>query len=208
MSQREWVLDIHGSSVVLLGIINGLTREIEIVKQSMDRHRPQALGVCVPAEHIESIRKWNRDETGTPDYTEFDALYLREMSKYGEIKLPSPSISYAIAVSDASGLPLYPLDINDDEYSELYMKHVSPVSLFISSLLKRSSRKKQIGGTVEEAVCAIDRLEMRPRSLATVEKEREKHIAASIRERSRDHSPFLAVIGYERVLGVLETLNG
>ncbi len=208
MSQREWLLNIRGSGVVVLGVINGLASEIEIVKETLDKHRPNALGICLSAGEVESIRSWNRDGSGTLDYTEFDALYVREMSKYGEIKMPSPTSSYAIAVSEAAGIPLYPLDIDDDEYSELYLKHVSPLSLFIGSLLKGRRRKKRVGGTVEEAACAIDRLEMRPKSLAIVEKEREKRIADAIKKYSSVHSPFLAVIGYERVQGVLESLKG
>ncbi len=207
MSQREWLLDIRGSNVVVLGIVNGLVSEIDIVKKALDLHRPRALGVCLSAEEIGAMREWSRDGTGAPDYTEADALYVREMSKYGEIRMPSPAVLYAITVSDETGIPVYPLDIDDNEYSELYLKHVSPVSLFLGSLFRKSGRRSHVGGTVEEAVCALDRLEMRPKSLAFVEKERERSIAANIRERSPDHSPFMALVTYERVKGVLESLN-
>ncbi len=207
MSQREWLLEIRGSSVVILGVINGLVSEIEIVKEALERHKPGALGVALSASEVDGVRIWNRDSSAKPDYTEFDAFYTREMSKYGEIKLPSPPFSYTIGVSDAAGIPLSPLDIDDDEYSELYLKNVSPVSLFFSSLLNRRSRKKSVGGTVEEAVCTIDRLAMRPKGLAAVERERERHIAENIRSQCKEYSPFFAVIAYERAGGVLHFLN-
>jgi hypothetical protein len=207
MSQREWLPEIRGSNIVILGVINGLVSEIEIVKEALEKHKPQALGVALSGSEVEGVRIWNRDSSAKPEYTEFDAFYTREMSKYGEIKLPSPSFSYTVAVSDATGIPLYPLDIDDDEYSELYLRNVSPVSLFFSSLLNGRSRKKSVGGTVEEAVCTIDRLAMRPKGLAAVEREREKHIAENIRSHSKDYSPFFAVVAYERVGGVLHFLN-
>jgi hypothetical protein len=208
MAEREWILDRPHFRLILVGVISGLTSEVEIVRSAVERHRPSALGLTITGEEIDGIRKWNEEEnTELPPYSDFDRYYIREMSRFGDVRLPSPSLAFLIEFAGKARLPVYPLDMDEDEYSEIFLKHVSPASLFFSSLLRSRRRRKILKGNAEEVACEIDRMSMHPKGVETVELERDRHISRRILTLAGENTPFMAIINYERLSRILAFLN-
>ena len=206
MAEREQTAEVGRRRIVTLAVINGLVSEIELVRSALDRHRPEAVGIQATAVQIESMRKWNASEEQETEFSDFDILYIREMSKFGDIHFPSPAKLFALTAADATGIAAVTLDIEDDAYSDLYMKHVSPYRLFVDSFSRRRRMKKSFEGSAEEVVLRLDEVAMHPRGMEKVEREREKRIGEQILSLSAPFSVFLAVIDYERAEGVRKTM--
>ncbi len=208
MADREWLFDLEGHTVILVAAINGLVSEVSKVKAALEKYRPDGMGISVTGGQLDRLREWNGSgEPVQPEYTEFDLFYIREMSKFGEVVLPSPAQLYPVAFADAAGIDVVALDMNDDEYTELYMEHVSASSLFIDSIFRRGRMRRSFEGTPEEVVLKIDSVGRHPRGVAMLDAEREKHIAGEILRKAAEYSVFMAVVDYERADGVRRELE-
>jgi len=205
MPERERILDASGSRVVVLAVVNGLLAETERVRNAFDRHRPEAVGVAVNAAELEGLRRWNAGEKQEIEMSEFDMLYMKELSRFGEVLLPSPALLYSVALADTVSIPIYPLDMESESYSELYLRFISPTSLFFSSLFRRRKRK-EIGGTLEEVVLELDRLAQRPSGMKLLDRERERHVASVIARSASEGRNMLAVVEFERSEGIVREL--
>lgn len=203
MAEREWFFDIHGCKVVLLATINGLTSEIEIIRTALEKHTPDEIGLSVTSAQLANLRKWNgKEEQEEPDYSDFDLFYIREMSKFGDVLLPSPSHLYTVAAADAAGIGIVALDMDDELYTGLYVSLVTPSSLFLDSISRKRRMRKRLDGTPEEVVLKLDDIAKHPRGIVEVDRKREKHMASEIRRRAMEGETFLAVVDYERSAGV------
>lgn len=200
MMDREWLFEKEGHKVVVLAVINGLTSEVDIIKDALEKYRPDAIGVPMTSAQVENLRKWNPEEEA--EYSDFDLLYIREMSRFGKVVLPSPSHLFPIAAADASKTQLVPLDMDDEAYAELYMQHVKPTSLFFDSILRRRRMKKSLEGDAEDVVMQLDRIGKHPQGMAIIEERREVHMAENILQNASIHRVFLALVDYERAAGI------
>ena len=208
MAQRELVLDRSQVRLILVGVISGLTSEVEIVRSAVERYRPSAIGLSITGEEIEGIRKWNGNENAElPPYSDFDRFYIREMSRFGEVRLPSPPLAFLIEFAGKARLPVFPLDMGEEEYSATYLKYVSPASLFFSSLFRSRRRRRNLRGTAEEVACEIDRISMHPKGVEIVELERDRYISRKILSLAMENTPFMAIINYERLSRILSFLK-
>lgn len=206
MTGREWLFETEGHRVVILAVINGLTSEIDMIKEALEKYRPDAIGVPLTAAQVENLRHWNSDEQQA-DYSDFDLLYIREMSRFGKVVLPSPSHLYPIAAADASGTEVVALDMDDEMYAELYMEHVKPTSLFFDSIFRKRRMRKSIEGSVEEVVMKLDDIGKHPEGMAVIEERRERHMAESIVENASSHGTFLALVDFERAEGIRKQIE-
>ncbi len=208
MVEREWSFVIGDHTVVLVAAICGLASEVELIRGAMDRCRPRAAGISVTTAQIENLRKWNAsEEQPEPDYSDFDIFYMREMSRFGDVVLPSPSHLFTVAAGDATGMDVVGLDMDDDDYTDLYMANVTPVSLFFDSIFRKRRLRKHFEGSAEEVVLRLDEAGRHPEGIARIEAEREKHMAGRILECASSYGRFLAVVDYERAEGVRRRLG-
>lgn len=201
MTGREWLFETEGHRVVVLAVINGLTSEIDTIREALEKYRPDAIGVPMTSAQVENLRKWNPEEQQA-EYSDFDLLYIREMSRFGKVVLPSPSHLYPIAAADASNTEIVALDMDDEMYAELYMEHVRPSSLFFDSILKKRRMKKSMEGSAEEVVMQLDDIGKHPKGMAVIEERREEHMAESIVRNASRFGTFLALVDFERAAGI------
>ena len=201
MTGREWLFETEGHRVVVLAVINGLTSEIDTIKEALERYRPDAIGVPVTAAQVENLRHWNPDEQQA-DYSDFDLLYIREMSRFGKVVLPSPSHLYPVAAADASKIEIVALDMDDEKYAELYMENVKPTSLFFDSILRKRWMRKSIEGNVDDVVLQLDAIGKHPDGMGVIEEKPDRHMAQGKLETASRHGTFLALVDFERAAGI------
>ena len=208
MAEREWLLNINGRNVVIVAVINGLKSEIAIVREAVEKHSPDLIGISATEKQVEYLRKWNSsEEVDQPEYSDFDLLYAREMSKFGDVVLPSPAQLFAVDVADGVGIEIAALEMSDRDYAELYMKFVKPHSLFIDSIFRRRRLRKVFDGTAEEVVLKLDSAGRHPKGVELLDSERERHIAAEIARISEGHRLLLALVDYERSAGIRKAME-
>lgn len=202
--KREWISEGRSKSVVL-GTIQGLTSEVTLIADAINRHRPSALGITATASEISGMMQWNGEE---PDeLSEFDIFYMKQLSRFGEVRMPSPSNLFAIQFSKKSGIPVHPLDMDEETYTERYMKYISPYSLFLDAIVRGRRYRRKIEGSPEEVVIRMDRLAQHPAGIGRLDREREETMAKNIIKHTGNYSSFLAIVSLERLDGVLEALR-
>lgn len=207
MADREWLFNINSRNVVIVAVINGLKSEIAVVSRAVENHRPDIIGISATQKQVDYLRKWNISEVDQPEYSDFDLLYAREMSRFGEVVLPSPAQLFAVEVADRAGIEIAALEMSDEDYAELYMKFVKPSSLFIDSIFRRRRMRKTFEGTAEEVVLKLDSAAKHPKGVEMLDSEREMHIAAEIVKRSEGHRLMLALVDYERAAGIRNAIG-
>jgi hypothetical protein len=137
-----------------------------------------------------------------------EQIYKIYMEHFGEVRLPTPAYLKAIELSDASHVPLLPLDLNDEEFTDLYCKRIRGLDMVRESFYTRSiKRRKYRIGSAEEFALDWDRKVNRAKGFRQLERDREEHMALTLRNMASKHHRILALVEYERSAGVERSLQ-
>lgn len=137
-----------------------------------------------------------------------EKIYAREMSRFGEVQVPPPSLVEACRISLKDKIPLVPLDMDDGSFSKQYTELIGGTTLVRQSLrLKRINRRKFRSDTPEGLAIEWDRSINRFRGFRRLEEKREENMASGIRSVCNGHSRVLAVLEYERMSGIISHLT-
>ncbi len=135
------------------------------------------------------------------------ARLLELLAPFGATRLPSPDLEVAWQAASAAGVRVVALDLSDDAHAAFYARSVSLFGLV--------GRQRAQGRALQRPIPAQDAYELAikwdaivngPRSLARVEAERERHMAARLREEAATVKRLLAVVPVARLAGVLANL--
>ncbi|MDS0257237.1 hypothetical protein ApAK_06065 [Thermoplasmatales archaeon AK] len=92
------------------------------------------------AEQVSGLSEFIR-EPFEMNLSDYEIIYGVRLSKYGEVMTPPPMYIEAVKYADEKGIPVIGLDMNENEFSELYQKNVG-----VLSLVRHSIRKKRLLG--------------------------------------------------------------
>ena len=197
--------DIH-----VLQVVKGLVSETKRVQDAFETVRPDKVAISLSKEELEGLR--NMPDDYEPELSRYEELYAKGLSKFGEVAAPPPCYVATIELADHWKLPLVPVDLDEEAYTELYCAAVPGTTLFRHStrtwLLKRKNFK---GNTPEEFVKAWDKAVNRLQGFETIEAKRTESIAKGILKAAAGSRILLAVVEVERadeVCGLLETESG
>ncbi|MEM3852177.1 MAG: hypothetical protein QXP70_04175 [Methanomassiliicoccales archaeon] len=200
--RREWVFD-RGNTIIF-GTVSGLATEVDRIREAINRYNPDVFALGIGEDEIAALRRWNGEEA---EYSDYDIFYVRELSRFGQVSLPSPSYLYVIKVAERTGKPLHGIDLGEEEYTELYMKYVSPSSLFIDAIFRKRRYRRSLQGELEEVVMQLDRIAQHPNGIARLDQERERHMARGIKTLAERENKVLAVVNLERFPGVIREIE-
>ena len=199
--------DAEGSEIHILPVIRGLTDEVGTVSRAFDEVRPDAVAVSISTEELDGLR--NLPEDFEPVLSRYDEIYVKGLSRYGEVAAPPPCYLAALELADEKGLRVFPIDIDEASYTELYCASVSGSTLFRHStrtwLLKRRSFAAD---SAEDYVRKLDRAFNNMSGFKSVERERSRWMARELLRLSKKAERLLAAIEFERaedVFGLLES---
>ncbi len=205
MIERE-EFTIGGARVELLPVIKGLKSEVGTVKDAFDRVRPDKVAISLSKEEVHGLR--NIPEDFEPLLTRYDEIYADGLSKFGEVASPPPCYVAAVEIADHEGIPLVPVDIDENSYTELYCSAVSGAMLFMHStrtwLLKRRHFK---ASDAQEFVLAWDRAVNSLEGFRIIEGKRTESIAKGISQAADGCERLLAVVELERFKQVVARLK-
>jgi hypothetical protein len=131
--------------------------------------------------------------------------YSRKLASFGDVELPPPSFLEAVRAADRDGVPVMPIDLNDDEYTQVFVDHVTYWQLVKHSRRVRSVRRLKVGCPTELAR-EWDRRIRSIKGFDVLERERERKMAIELADQLKEHRKVLAVIDVMRVPGILERL--
>ncbi len=199
------VLEVHGSRLHLLPVVRGLTSEAAAVRQAFQSSEPDAVALSISPEEMEGLRA--QPEVDMPPANFEEELYVRELSRFGEVRKPPPCFVEAFRLSQASRRPLVALDMGDAQYTEAYTQNIGTVELILHSRGARRLRASSFPArTPEELVLLLDDVFNGSRGFRALERDREEYMALQLRNLAATYARPLAVVEVERARGIRRAL--
>jgi len=135
-----------------------------------------------------------------------DMTFSRRLAAFGDVELPPPSFSAAVKRADSRGVEVAALDMDDDEYTDLFVEHVTYWQLVRFSRAVRGLRRMRADGA-EALALAWDARLRRLKGFAALERARERKVAVSLARLVEAHPRVLAVVDLPLVDGVVSELT-
>ena len=196
------------AQIRVLSTVKGLVSEAAVVEEEIESFEPDLVALSIGPEEIEGTRKWDGEPYDMSGCDEVYGLSLRKLVGDDGVKLPPPSFSKAIKVSDSKNIDVIGIDMDEISFTEAYTKNISTWQLFKRSRLEKSMTKSGIEGQTPEEIALNMESSIRGLSgFANLERERVKTMAENVRLQSERQKKILAIIEISNVSDFVEELN-
>jgi hypothetical protein len=205
-------LRVGSCDILLLGTIAGFAPDAERVRAAFAAHRPDRVGLGVPAEDLPTLRLLAAEPhraAELPDLDEVEAHFQGLLARFGPTRVPSPDLEAAERCAAAAGVPIEALDLDDLAHSASYTQ-----AMKVRHLMRATSRrKKALKNGFADAQDPYDLAARWDAALAVkpmraLEREREAHMAARLRELAGQSRNLLAIVPAARLAGIVQALGG
>ena len=210
MEKKE--IRTKGKKIVILGSVYGLVEDGELIKKIIKKEEPDAIALGISREDLEVLvneefDKKNNDMLGYDvNYninTESDD-YIKGLLKLGKVSLPSPDLINTIKYSQDFSIDLVPIDLDDEEYSEILCKNVSSIQLILFS---RKRVLKVKSSNANDFSKEWDLKKHGKKGFKKINDMSENVMAERIIKLSEKHDRILAVVDLPRLSGVVENIE-
>jgi hypothetical protein len=197
-----------GKRIVILGSIYGLVEDGELVKREIKKEKPEVIALGISKEDLEALVNDEFDEKNNYEINykinkEPDD-YIKALLKLGKVSLPSPDLMNAIRHSQDFSIDLVPIDLNDEEYSEILCKNVLPIELILFS---RRRVRRMKSSDANDFSKEWDRKKHGEKGFKKINEISENVMAERIVELSKKHGRILAIVDLPRLNGVVKNIE-
>ena len=196
------------SEIRILSTVKGLVSESDIVESEIESFDPDLVALGIGPEEVNGTREWNGEPYDMSGWDEIYGLSLRKIVGDKGVKLPPPSFSTAIKVSDSKKIDVVGIDMDEESFTEAYTKNISTWQLFKRGRLEKSMSKAGIEGKTPEEIALNMESSIRELSgFANLERERVKTMAENLRVQSETRKKILSIIEISNVLELVGELK-
>ena len=195
------------TQIRILSTIKGLVSESKTVESEIESFEPDLVVLSLGPDEIDGTRKWDGQPYDMSGWDEIYGLSLRKVVGDDGIKLPPPSFSKAIEVSDLKGINVIGIDMDEESFTKSYTSNVSTWQLYKRGRLEKYMVKNGIKGeTPEEIVNNMESSIREIQGFAKLEEDRVQAMAENIKLNS-DKDKILAIIELPNVDSLINTLK-
>ena len=197
---------IGDTQIRFLSTVKGLVSEAEIVEYEIESFKPDLVVLSIGPEEIKGTREWDGQPYDMSGWDEIYGLSLRKVVGEAGVRLPPPSFSRAIEVSDSKNLEVIGIDMDEESFTESYTSNVSTWQLYKRGRLEKKMAKRGIEGTTPQDI--VDNMEKSIREIqgfAQLEEDRIKTMYTNL-VTHLDKEKILAIIDYTNVEQLIEDL--
>jgi pheromone shutdown protein TraB len=197
---------VEKEGILLLGAIKGLVSEGNAIRKSIEKFEGEFAAISISPEELKGLREYIKEGEFGIELYGYEEAYLTYLKEFGEVKAPAPSYVEAVKSADSVGIPIVPLDMDDDTFADVYIENVSRME-FISHMFRenRVKRKTFRVNSVEDFVLKWDAYINHAKGLRDVEKAREEYMAKKLAELGKK-GRVIAIIDFERLDGVIKKM--
>jgi hypothetical protein len=197
---------VRSCTLRVLGVIKGLVSESAAIERAFDSFQPEKVAVSISKEELEGLM--NMPDDFVPELTRYEEIYAEGLGRFGEVAAPPPCYVAALELAGRKGVPLIPVDLDEESYTDLYCAAVPGSTLFRHSTRTWLLKHRRFNAhTAEEFVRAWDRAVNGLHGFRTIEDKRAEAMAKGIADACQTATRVLAVVEFERVHDVLERLR-
>jgi hypothetical protein len=205
MNSYEFVFG--DTQICILSTIKGLVSEAKTVESTIESFEPDLVVLSLGPEEIDGTRKWDGQPYDMSGWDEIYGLSLRKVVGDDGIKLPPPSFSKAIEVSDLKGIDVIGIDMDEESFTKSYTSNVSTWQLYKRGRLEKYMVKNGIKGeTPEEIVNKMESSIREIQGFAKLEQDRVQAMAENIKL-NLDKDKILAIIELPNVSSLIKLLK-
>ena len=114
------------AQIRVLSTVKGLVSEAAVVEEEIESFEPDLVALSIGPEEIEGTRKWDGEPYEMSGWDEVYGLSLRKLVGDDGVKLPPPSFSKAIKVSDSKNIDVIGIDMDEISFTCLLYTSPSP----------------------------------------------------------------------------------
>ena len=199
-------LKVDGCTVHILSVIKGLKSETEKVRKAFEETKPDVVAISLSREEVEGLK--NIPDDYEPELSRYEEIYAEGLGRFGEVAAPPPCYVATLELAQHEGVPLIPVDMDEQSYTDLYCAVVPGTALFRHStrtwLLKRRTFSDD---SPEKFVLAWDKAVNNMEGFRIIENKRADAMAKGIKKACAGSNDLLAVIELERAADVLDILR-
>ena len=201
-------ISLGNSEIRILSTVKGLVSESDIVESEIESFDPDLVALGIGPEEVNGTREWDGEPYDMSGWDEIYGLSLRKIVGDKGVKLPPPSFSTAIKVSDSKKIDVIGIDMDEESFTEAYTKNISTWQLFKRGRLEKSMSKAGIEGKTPEEIALNMESSIRELSgFANLERERVKTMAENLRVQSETRKKILSIIEISNVLELVGELK-
>ena len=202
-------LKLGKAKVFLLGTIKGLKSEETNVKAAFEKAEPLVIGLHIHRGEIKGLGAAAEGKIKEMGLSHSEEIYASNLSKYGEVQVPPPSLVAAYRIAKKHDIPLRPLDMSDDDFADAYTKNISTFQLIRHSLnIKKLKKRKFYCADARAFIMEWDRAINKYKGYRVLEIIRERKMAENIKRLAKRYDRVFAVLEIERLDGVMASLLG
>lgn len=201
-------ITLGNSEIRILSTVKGLVSESDIVESEIESFDPDLVALGIGPEEVNGTREWDGEPYDMSGWDEIYGLSLRKIVGDKGVKLPPPSFSTAIKVSDSKKIDVIGIDMDEESFTEAYTKNISTWQLFKRGRLEKSMSKAGIEGKTPEEIALNMESSIRELSgFAKLEGARVKAMLTNLRIQSETRKKILAIIEISNVLELVGELK-
>ena len=200
-------ITIGDTQIRLLSTIKGLVSEAKIVEDEISSFEPNLVTLSVGPEEIDGTRKWDGQPYDMSGWDEIYGLSLRKLVGDDGVRLPPPSFTKAIKLSDSKNIEVIGIDMDEESFTESYTSNVSTWQLYKRGRLEKRMVKNGIeGNTPEEMVINMENSICEIQGFAKLENDRVKTMCDNLKL-NLDRSKILAIVEISNVDSLIKLLK-
>jgi hypothetical protein len=187
--------------ILLIGAVRGYAPEVPDVLAALDRFGPEAIGVGLSEEELQGLVEYfaGADAEEVVPLTQLERQEVTGLTRYGEVRVPSPAYIGILEWAQARKIPVAPLDASDIGAADMFTRHIGYIEL-----VRRTLREHRLGRAPppadgpDEYALAWDRTLSSGRGSRAFLAERDTFLAASALELAATHERVGVVVDRER----------
>ena len=201
-------ITLGNCEIRILSTVKGLVSESDIVESEIESFDPDLVALGIGPEEVNGTREWDGEPYDMSGWDEIYGLSLRKIVGDKGVKLPPPSFSTAIKVSDSKKIDVIGIDMDEESFTEAYTKNISTWQLFKRGRLEKSMSKAGIEGKTPEEIALNMESSIRELSgFAKLEEQRLKAMVSNLRVHCENQKKILAIIEISNVHELLDELK-
>ena len=201
-------ITLGNCEIRILSTVKGLVSESDIVESEIESFDPDLVALGIGPEEVNGTREWDGEPYDMSGWDEIYGLSLRKIVGDKGVKLPPPSFSTAIKISDSKKISVIGIDMDEESFTEAYTKNISTWQLFKKGRLEKSMSKAGIDGKTPEEIALNMESSIRELSgFAKLEEQRLKAMVSNLRMQCENQKKILAIIEISNVHELLDELK-
>ena len=198
---------IGDTQIRFLSTVKGLVSEAEIVEAEIESFKPDLVALSIGPEEIKGTREWDGQPYDMSGWDEIYGLSLRKVVGETGVRLPPPSFSKAIEVSDSKNLEVIGIDMDEESFTESYTSNVSTWQLYKRGRLEKKMAKRGIeGDTAQDIVVNMETSIREITGFAKLEDDRVRAMTNNIKS-NLDISKILVIVELSNTDSLIKSLK-